>query len=93
MPGKVVRETGSAGMLIETLKAMFLLPACTYCMIAFSHVYDDRVNQPCTRPKRQQYMWYLQYSIRALSMHMQCGKSDRVLHSNSERLVPQWYRA
>ena len=48
MPGKVVPETDAAGMLylIEAL-----LPACTYCMTAFSHVYDDRCQSAVYTPK------------------------------------------
>ena len=54
MPGKVVPETDAAEILclIETLKANFLLPACTYCMIAFSHVYDDRCQSAVYMPKK-----------------------------------------
>ncbi len=44
MPGEVVPVTGAARMLYlsQALKLMFLLPACTYCIIAFSHVCNDR---------------------------------------------------
>ena len=54
MPGKVVPKTDAAGMLylIETFKAVFLLPACTYCMLAFSHVYDDRCQSAVYTPEK-----------------------------------------